>query len=128
MKPISDAARRIADSMNLHAVAKSKGYAVFSLQDGRSPDNNTPYENLGDAYRIMKWDRDNYIYLEIQSGGVVDEIIQAYLDYARMLRDNGGRMPDPRDFNAPDKDFPYHTPPLLQADWQKQISELVKRK
>ena len=127
-KPISDDARRIADAMNLHAVARSKGWVVFALADGRSPDNNTPYENISDAYRAMKWDRDRYIYLEIQAGGVIDSVIQGYLDYARMLHDAGARMPDPRDWDATDRDFPYHTPPLMRSDWSRQINELVNKR
>ena len=123
----TDAARRMADTMNLHAVVKSKGWAVFALADGRSPDM-TPYENIGDAYRAMKWDRDNYLYLQIPAGGVNDPAeMQGCLDYARALHKAGYRLPDPRDFHAPDRDFPVHQPPVMRRDWARQIRELARR-
>lgn len=126
-RPYTDAARRMADTMNLHAIAKSKGWAVFALSDGRSPDV-TPYENIGEAYRAMKWDRDNYLYLQIPAGGVNDPAeMQGCLDYARALNKAGYRLPDPRDFNAPDRDFPVHQPPVMRGDWSRQISELVRK-
>ena len=113
--------------MNLHAVAKSRGWAVFALADGRSPDN-TAYEDIGDAYRAMKWDRDRYLYLQIPAGGVNDPAeMQACLDYARALYKAGYRLPDPREFNAPDRGFPVHQPPVMRADWTRQIRELAKR-
>ena len=127
-RPYSDAAARMTDVMNLHAIARSRGWAVFALADGRSPDM-TPYEDIGDAYRAMKWDRDRYLYLQIQAGGVPDPAeMQAVLDYARTLHDMGARMPDPRDFNATDRDFPYHQPPVLRGDWAQQIRNLTKKR
>jgi hypothetical protein len=126
-RPYSDDARRMADTMNLHAIAKSKGWAIFALADGRSPDM-TPYPEIGDAYRAMKWDRDNYLYLEIPAGGVNDPAeMQACLDYARTLSKAGYRLPDPRDFNAPDARFPVHQPPVMRRDWARQIRDLTKR-
>jgi hypothetical protein len=124
-RPYTDDARRMADVMNLHAIAKSKGWAVFALADGRS--DNVPYEGYGDALRAKKWDRDNYLYLQIPAGGVNDPAeMQACLDYARTLHKLGARMPDPRDFNAGDRDFPYHAPPLMRGDWARQIRNLTK--
>jgi hypothetical protein len=122
----TDDARRMADTMNLHAIAKSRGWAVFALADGRSPDN-TAYPDISDAYRAMKWDRDNYLYLEIPAGGVNDPAeMQGCLDYARALHKAGYRLPDPRDFHAPDRGFPVHQPPLMRVDWRRQINELAK--
>jgi len=125
-RPYSDAAARMADTMNLHAVAKSRGWAVFALADGRS--DNIPYEDISDAYRAMKWDRDRFVYLQIPMGGVNDPAeMQGVLDYARTLHDMGARMPDPRDVEASDRDFPYHQPPVLRGDWARQIRELVRK-
>lgn len=120
---VSDAARRIADAMNLHAVAKACGWAVFALADGAT--DNTAYETYEDALRSGSWDRDRFLYLAIQPDGMPDVIAQRYLDYARMLRDAGARLPDPRDFNAGDHSFPYHVPPALRRDWVPQIRNLV---
>lgn len=123
----TDAARRMADTMNLHAIAKSRGWAVFALADGRSPDN-TAYPDIEDAYRAMKWDRDRYLYLQIPAGGVNDPAeMQGCLDYARALHARGYRLPDPRDFHAPDRAFPVHQPPILRVDWSKQIRELARK-
>lgn len=126
-RPYTDAARRMADTMNLHAVCKSRGFAIFALADGRSPDNGV-YEDVGEAYRAMKWDRDNYLYLQIPAGGVGDPAeMQGCLDYARTLHALGHRLPDPRDFHAPDRGFPVHQPPLLRGDWAAQIRNLVRK-
>jgi hypothetical protein len=122
----TDDARRMADCMNLHAIAKSKGWAVFALADGRS--DNTAYETIDDAHRSTKWRRDDYLYLQIPAGGVNDPAeMQGCLDYARGLHKAGYRLPDPRDFNAPDRAFPVHQPPLLRGDWRRQIKELVRK-
>jgi hypothetical protein len=125
-RPYSDDAARMSDTMNLHAVAKSKGWAVFALADGRS--DNVPYETYDDALRSTKWNRDRYLYLQIPAGGVSDPAeMQGCLDYARTLQDMGARLPDPRDMHAGDRDFPYHQPPLMRADWGRQIRELLRR-
>lgn len=126
-RPYGDAARRMSDTMNLHAVAKSRGWAVFALADGRSP-NLTPFPGYAEAIASTRWDRDNYLYLQIPAGGVGDPAeMQACLDYARALHAAGYRMPDPRDFHAADRDFPAHQPPALRRDWLPQIRHLAKR-
>lgn len=125
-RPYTDDARRMADVMNLHATLKSRGIAVFALADGRS--DNIPYETLDDAYLAKRWDRDNFLYLEIPAGGVNDPAeMQACLSYARALHKAGYRLPDPRDFHAPDRQFPVHQPPVMRGDWARQIRELAKR-
>lgn len=122
-----DAAKRMADVMNLHAVGKARGWAAFALADGRS--DNVPYESREDAVRHHKWDRDNFLYLEIPRGGVNDPIeMVACLHYARQLHKGGYRLPDPRDFHAPDRDFPVHQPPVLSGDWTRQIKNLTKKR
>jgi hypothetical protein len=94
----SDDARRIADEMTLHAIAKSTGWAVFALATGR-PANHMAYPRRQDAVRDMKWDRDNYLYLEIH--GMTPREAQAVLSYARFLHDQGWRLPDPEfDYDA----------------------------
>jgi hypothetical protein len=125
-RPYTDDARRMADCMNLHAVAKAKGWAVFALADGRS--DNIPYEDLDAAHRSQKWDRDNFLYLQIPAGGVNDPAeMQACLDYGRALHKAGYRLPDPRDFNSPDRAFPVHQPPVMKSDWARQIRELARK-
>lgn len=125
-RPYSDAAARMADTMNLHAVCRSRGWAVFALEDGRSPEL-TAFEDYGSALASTRWDRDRYLYLQIPMGGVNDPAeMQACLDYARALHKMGARLPDPRDFHAPDLDFPYHQPPLMRRDWLGQIRNLTR--
>jgi len=116
----------MTDVMNLHAVCKAKGWAVFALADGRS--DNVAYDNLDAAHRSQKWDRDNFLYLEIPMGGINDPAeMQGCLDYARALHSAGYRLPDPRDLHAPDRDFPVHQPPQMRIDWSRQIRDLTKR-
>ena len=128
-RPYTDDARRMADTMNLHAVMKSKGWAVFALADGRSPDL-TPYPDIGEAYRAMKWDRDN---LPVPSdSSLAGFTIQRKCRHAWITPVNctttGYRLPDPRDFNAPDRDFPVHQPPVMKRDWARQINAFTRGK
>src|SRR6202034_1570107 len=69
-RPYSDAAARMTDTMNLHAVVKSRGWAVFALADGKT--DGMPYATREDALMAMRWDRDRYLYLQIPMGGVPD--------------------------------------------------------
>lgn len=126
-RPYTDDARRMADTMNMHALAGSKGqWAVFALADGKS--DQTAYPVLDDAHRSTRWRRDDYLYLEIPASGCPDPAeMQGCLDYARALHKAGYRLPDPRDFHAPDRNFPVHQPPVMRRDWARQIRELAKR-
>lgn len=90
----TDAARRIKDEMDLHAVAGDTGWAVFSLADGR-PRDHVAYDSWSEAVKSTGWDRDNYFYLEIDPGGMPLGEAQAVLDYARFVRAMGGRVPPP---------------------------------
>jgi hypothetical protein len=125
-RPYTDDARRMADVMNLHAVCKSKGWAVFALADGKS--DNVAYETREEAVMAKRWDRDNFLYLQIPAGGVQDPAeMQGCLDYARQLHKMGYRLPDPREFRSADRDFPVHQPPVMRRDWAPQIRNLAKR-
>jgi hypothetical protein len=122
-----DEVKRIVSAMTLHAVAGGSGkWVAIALADGRS--DNVAYDTRDDAIRHMRWDRDRYMYLQVFADGIPPKVAQAALQYARMLHDNGYRLPDPRDFNAPDHDFPVHAPPALKADRRAQILELTRRK
>lgn len=124
-----DEAVRMSDAMNLHAVARARGWVCFSLADGTSPDGNTVYETREEAILFRRWDRDNFVYLRLAPDGMSPHDAMEFLRYARMLHDNGYRMPDPRDFDAADKDVPAHdSMPLLISDRMAQIRELAKRK
>lgn len=117
MHQFSDDARRIADEMTMHAVAKSQGWAVFSLSDGR-PLDHCPYPTRTLAVRAAKWDRDNYLYLEIQPDGMQPKEAEAVLSYARALHNAGFRLPDPEfDYDA--------SMPTFSWDRSKQIRHLA---
>lgn len=113
----SDAARRIADEMNLHAVAKSEGWAVFHLSDGR-PFDHTPYRRRVEAVKATGWDRDRFLYLEIQPDGMPLKEADAVLRFARMLHDSGFRIPSPEFEFDP-------TMPLLRRDRLATIRHLA---
>jgi hypothetical protein len=122
----TDDARRMADVMNLHAVCKSRGWAVFALANGTS--DNVAYETREEAVMAKRWDRDNFLYLQIPAGGVNDPAeMQACLDYARALHKAGYRLPDPRELNSADREFPVHQPPVMRTDWARQIRNLAKK-
>lgn len=131
---VPDEAKRISDAMNLHALAGMKGkWVCFALADGTSPDGNTVYDTREEAVLFRRWDRDNFIYLQIAPDGMQAKIAQDFLRYARMLHTNGYRLPDPRDFNtssaAGDQDYAAQdSMPLLVTDRLAQIRELTGRK
>jgi hypothetical protein len=89
-----DEVKRIADEMDLHAYAGSYGWAVFALADGK-PLDHTPYPTWNDAVRASKWDRDNYMYVEIRPDGMPPKEASAILDYARTMHKMGYRIPSP---------------------------------
>lgn len=89
-----DAGKRISDEMTMHALAGSYGWAVFALADGR-PLDHTAYETWAHAVKAAKLDRDRYIFLEIQPGGMEPREGQAALTYARALHAAGFRIPSP---------------------------------
>lgn len=125
----ADDAKRVSDAMNMHAVAKSAGkWACFSLADGTSPDGNTAYDTRDEAVLFRRWDRDNYIYLQVQPDGMTPHDAQEFLRYARMLHANGYRLPDPRDFREFENQYDAQHRPLLKSDAYAQIRELTGRK
>jgi hypothetical protein len=89
-----DEVKRIADVMNMHALMHSQGWAVFALADGKSLDN-TPYPTWSDAVKAARWDRDNYMYVEIQPDGMQFKEAAAILHYARTMNKMGHRIPSP---------------------------------
>jgi hypothetical protein len=94
-RPYTDDARRVADEMSLHAVARARGWAVFRLRDGR-PADHVAYPRREDAVRAMGWNRDDYLYLEIRPDGMPDPAeAQAVLGFARALHKAGFRLPSP---------------------------------
>ncbi len=107
----------MADEMTMHAVARSQGWAVFRLADG-TPADHTPYPARTEAVAAMRWDRDNFLYLEIQPDGMEPRAAQAVLNYARALHDAGFRLPDPEfDYDA--------SMPAFSWDRAKTIRHLV---
>jgi len=114
----SDAARRIADEMTLHAIAGTRGWCAFRLADGMPVQRGTCFERRVDAVKAAGWDRDTTIYLETQPVGMHPREAQACLDYARALHDAGFRIPAP--------DFEYDpSMPLLRVDRVKAIQHLA---
>jgi hypothetical protein len=113
----SDEAKRIADEMTLHAIAKSEGWVCFRLSDGTPLDHNV-YERRIDAVKAAGWDRDRFIYLEVQPDGMPVKEADACLRFARMLHDSGFRIPSPEFEFDP-------TMPLLPSDRIKTIRHLA---
>lgn len=91
---LADAAKRVSEEMTMHAVAGAYGWAAFALADG-APLDHTAYPTWSDAVKAAKWDRDNYMFLEIQPGGMPEREGAAVLTYARFIHDLGHRIPGP---------------------------------
>ena len=89
-----DAAKRVRDAMDMHAVAGAFGWVAFHLADGR-PADHVAYPRWQDAVTHMHGDRDHYLYLEIQPGGMPLNEAVAVLRYARLIHSQGWRIPGP---------------------------------
>jgi len=92
---LEDAARRVKAEADMHALAGARGWFVVALADGR-PLDHTAYETWGDAVRAARWDRDRYLFLEIQPGGMPEaREAEAVLKWGRFCHDQGYRIPSP---------------------------------
>lgn len=89
-----DDVKRVKDEMDYHAVMGHSGWIVLALADG-TPLDHVPYETWSDACKAAGWDRDRYIFCEIQPDGCGYREAQAILKYARTLYDRGFRIPSP---------------------------------
>lgn len=114
-----DDVKRVCDAMNLHAVAGSFGWVAFAMADGK-PLDNTAYETWNDAVHAARWDRDNYMFLEIQPDGMMPREAKACLDYARTLHNAGFRIPSPDWEHGQAMSMP-----IQPADRRTMIKQLV---
>ena len=90
----ADPVLRVADEMSMHALAGGRGYAVFSMQDGR-PITHDSYPSRAAARRIAeKKTTDFLLILEIQPDGMPYREADAVLKYERALNAAGVRTPD----------------------------------
>lgn len=117
MEVWSDAAKRIADEMTMHAIAHSEGWVCFRLSDG-TPLDHIAHDRRIDAVKAAGWDRDRFIYLEVAPDGMTPKEAEACLKYARVLHDAGFRIPSPEFEFDP-------TMPLLRSDKIKTIRHLA---
>lgn len=114
-----DEVRRIKDEMDMHAVARSRGWVAIAMQDG-TPLDHTAYETWNDAVRAAKWDRDRYMFLEIQPDGMSYREAEAVLAYARGMYDMGFRIPSPDWEHGQAMSMPVHA-----HDRQRMARQLV---
>jgi hypothetical protein len=116
---LADAAKRVKDEMDLHAVAGDRGWAVFALADGK-PLDHTAYDSWKAAVKAAKWDRDRYFFLEVQPDGMPEREAVAVIRYARLCHDLGGRVPPPDDVHL----FPPGMPlqPLDRLRMARQLA------
>jgi hypothetical protein len=89
-----DDVKRVKDELDMHAVAGSFGFVAIALADG-SPLDHTAYPTWNDAVKAAKWDRDNFMFPEIQPDGIPYREAAAILEYARVIHSMGYRIPDP---------------------------------
>lgn len=102
-----DDVRRVKDEADMHAVAGSRGWFAVAMADGK-PLDHTAYESWNDAVRAARWDRDRYIFLEIQPDGMTYREAEAVLKYARGMYDMGFRIPSPDWEHGQAMSMPYH--------------------
>ena len=122
----SDAAKRIAHAVSLHAYAGNAGrWCAFRLTDGTSADFNTVYDSYDDAVRGMRWDRDRFVYLLVSPDGMDPRAAEAFLGYARALHDKGYRLPAPDDSIFSHATVPVM--PLTKTDQRAQIRALTRK-
>ena len=89
-----DDVKRAKDEMDYHATVGNHGWCVLALADGK-PLDHIAYETWSDAVKAAKWDRDRYIFVQIQPDGATYKETAAFLKYARTLYDMGYRIPSP---------------------------------
>jgi hypothetical protein len=120
MPELDDAASRIKDAMGMHAVAGSFGWVAFALSDGTSPDGNTVYPSWASAVYAQRWNRDNFVYIEIQPGGMPVREAAAFLSYRRKLVAAGYRVnPDNPNMGA------FEVLPMQKRDRRAMASQLL---
>jgi hypothetical protein len=91
----SDAAKRVADEMTMHAVIGQYGkWCAFRLSDGSSPDH-AAYDSRADAVRHQKSDADRCMYLKVPPAGMPAGDAEQVLDFWRKAHDAGLRGTDP---------------------------------
>jgi hypothetical protein len=109
----SDAAKRVADEMTMHAVLGQHGkWCAFRLSDGSSPDH-AAYDSRADAVRHQKSDADRCMYLQIAE--MPADHAEQVLDFWRKAHDAGLRGTDPEVLM-----------PLTAQDRKRQITALRK--
>jgi hypothetical protein len=116
-----DAAKRVKDELDMHAVAGARGWVVFALADG-TPLDHTAYDSWNAAVKAAKWNRDRYIFAEIQPDGCPSHReAAAIIHYARTLSRAGFRIPSPDWEAGPLAASMPHQP----ADRRRMIRQLV---
>lgn len=92
----SDAAKRIADTYNLHRVADPYGnvgsWFAAALQDGQS--DNALYDSKPDAIRHQHHNENYYTFIQIVPMTMTSCAAEVMLKVARMIYSKGGRISD----------------------------------
>ena len=90
-----DPVLRIKDEMDLHAVAKGRGYCAFNLQTGKPLSRGNTFPSRAAARRnAEKKTMDHILILEVQPDGMPYHEADAVLRYERTLIAAGVRTPD----------------------------------
>ena len=119
----NDDVLRVADEMTMHAVAGMHGWVAFSMADG-TPLDHAAYPTWGEAVKAARWNRDNYMFLEIQPDGMPYNEARAVLEYFRGMSKMGYRIPSP-DWEAGPL---ASSMPMQPADRKKMMRQLARGK
>jgi hypothetical protein len=117
VKTYSDAAKRCADTVTLHATAgNTMKWCAIRLSDGGS--DNIVYDKRSDAVRHQLWEQ-LCAYVQVQPGGMQAKEAEVFLAYHRALYDAGYRLPDP--------EFQQPYMPLNPTERRAQIDVLTRK-
>ncbi len=127
----TDAAKRIADTWNLHLAAAKSGrglgfglnnmgrWIAVALADGKS--DGVLYDTRGDAIRHQRHNEQFYAYLKLQPFQLTECMAESYLYMHRLAYGNGFRMADP------DGSGHELIPALSVEDFADQMTALARR-
>lgn len=114
----TDAAKRVADTWNLHRIGDSNAavrkWFAARMDDGTS--DHVLYDSKQDAVRHQHHDEQFYAYLRIMPFTLTPCESEVYLVGARKLYDAGMRMADPDDVNG-GKDV------IKRSTWDDQTAQ-----
>lgn len=122
---VSDAAKRIYDTYNLHKIGDPYGsigkWFAARLSDGTG--DNTLYDSKGECVRHQHHDEMYYVYVQITPGDMSQTDAQIWLELHRRMYEKNIRMVDPQHVSGGREVIKRAT----QEDMRNQIASMFGR-